>query len=157
MIVTFQGDTATATATISGGKVTGITITDVGSDYQSAPSAVTIAAPSGTGSLNLASGSVLVAADDEIVIPSAMYAVISTGEAVTYSDGGGTAPTGLVDGTVYFLIKSGTANKISLATTYANAVAGTKITYCWFIWWFCTYIYRWNCNCYCKSWFRSRW
>ena len=123
----FVGDTATATATISGGKVTGITITGVGSDYQSAPS-VTIAAPAGSGSLNLASGSVLVAADDEIVIPSAMYAVISTGEAVTYSDGGGTAPTGLVDGTVYFLIKSGTANKISLASTYANAVAGTKIT-----------------------------
>ena len=33
----FVGDTATATATISGGKVTGITITGVGSDYQSAP------------------------------------------------------------------------------------------------------------------------
>ena len=124
---TFQGTTATATATISGGKVTGYTITNVGSDYQSAPS-VTVAAPAGSGSLNLASGSVLVAADDEIVIPSAMCCIISTGEAVTYSDGGGTAPTGLVDGTVYFLIKSGTANKMSLASTYANAVAGTKIT-----------------------------
>ena len=123
----FVGDTATATATISGGKVTGFTITGVGSDYQSAPS-VTVAAPSGSGSLNLASGSVLVAADDEIVVPSAFYAVISTGEAVTYSDGGGTAPTGLVDGTVYFLIKSGTANKISVASTYDNAIAGTKIT-----------------------------
>tara|TARA_B100000989_G_C19525194_1_gene466443 strand:+ start:273 stop:1805 length:1533 start_codon:yes stop_codon:yes gene_type:complete len=123
----FVGDTATGTATISGGKVTGITVTGVGSDYQSAP-AVTVAAPAGSGSLNLASGSVLVAADDEIVIPSAMYAVITTGEAVTYSDGGGTAPTGLVDGTVYFLIKSGTANKMSVASTYANAVAGTKIT-----------------------------
>ena len=32
-----QGDTATATATVSGG-VTGITVTGVGSDYQSAPS-----------------------------------------------------------------------------------------------------------------------
>ena len=123
----FVGDTATGTATISGGKVTGITVTGVGSDYQSAPT-VTVAAPAGSGSLNLASGSVLVAADDEIVIPSAMYAVITTGEAVTYSDGGGTAPTGLVDGTVYFLIKSGTANKMSVASTYANAVAGTKIT-----------------------------
>ena len=38
----FVGDTATATATISGGKVTGFTITGVGSDYQSAPS-VTVA------------------------------------------------------------------------------------------------------------------
>ena len=124
---TFVGDTATASATVSGGKVTGVTVTNVGSDYQSAPS-VTIAAANGTGSLNLASGSVLIAADDEIVVSSGFYGVIATGEAVTYSDGGGTAPTGLVDTTVYFLIKSGTANKISLASTYANAVAGTKIT-----------------------------
>ena len=33
----FVGDTATATATVSGGVVTGITVTAVGSDYQSAP------------------------------------------------------------------------------------------------------------------------
>ena len=123
----FVGDTATATATVSGGKVTGVTVTAVGSDYQSAPT-VTVAAANGTGSLNLASGSVLIAADDEIVVSSGFYGVIATGEAVTYSDGGGTAPTGLVDTTVYFLIKSGTANRISLASTYANAVAGTKIT-----------------------------
>ena len=123
---TFQGTTATATATISGGKVTGYTITNVGSDYQSAPS-VTVAAPAGSGSLDLTDNTVLIVADDEIVIPSAMYAVISTGEAVTYAEGGSGAQADLTDGTVYFLIKSGTANKISLATTYANAVAGTKI------------------------------
>ena len=41
----FVGDTATATATVSGGVVTGITVTGVGSDYQSAP-AVTIVIPS---------------------------------------------------------------------------------------------------------------
>jgi len=123
---TFQGTTATATATISGGKVTGYTITNVGSDYQSAPS-VTVAAPAGSGSLDLTDNTVLIVADDEIVIPSAMYAVISTGEAVTYAQGGSGAQADLTDGTVYFLIKSGTANKISLATTYANAVAGTKI------------------------------
>ena len=45
----FVGDTATATATISGGKVTGITVTNVGSDYQTPT--VTVAAPTGTGSL----------------------------------------------------------------------------------------------------------
>ncbi len=124
---TFQGTTATATATTSGGKVTGYTITNVGSDYQSAPS-VTVAAPAGSGNLDLTDSAVLIVADDEIVIPSAMYAVISTGEAVTYAQGGSGAQADLTDGTVYFLIKSGTANKISLATTYANAVAGTKIT-----------------------------
>ena len=122
----FVGDTATATATISGGKVTGITITDIGSDYQSAPT-ITVAAPSGTGSLNLTSSSVLIVADDEIVVPAAFYAVIETGEAVTYAQGGSGAQADLTDGTVYYLIKSATANKISLATSAENAVAGTKI------------------------------
>ena len=122
----FVGDTATATATISGGKVTGITVTGVGSDYQSAPS-VTIAAPSGTGNLNLTSSSVLIVADDEIVVPAAFYAAISTGESVTYAQGGSGAQADLTDGTVYYLIKSATSNKISLATSAANALAGTKI------------------------------
>ena len=122
----FVGDTATATATISGGKVTGITITGVGSDYQSAPT-ITVAAPSGTGSLNLTSSSVLIVADDEIVVPAALYSVIETGEAVTYAQGGSGAQADLTDGTVYYLIKSATANKISLATSAENAVAGTKI------------------------------
>ena len=122
----FVGDTATATATISGGKVTGITVTGVGSDYQSAPS-VTIAAPSGTGNLDLTDNTVLIVADDEIVVPAAFYAAISTGEAVTYAQGGSGAQADLTDGTVYYLIKSGTANKISLATSAANALAGTKI------------------------------
>ena len=122
----FVGDTATATATISGGKVTGITVTGVGSDYQSAPS-VTIAAPSGTGNLDLTDNTVLIVADDEIVVPAAFYAAISTGESVTYAQGGSGAQADLTDGTVYYLIKSATSNKISLATSAANALAGTKI------------------------------
>ena len=124
---TLEGIQATATAAISGGKVTGYTLTNVGSDYQSAP-AVTVAAPTGSGSLDLTDSSVLIVADDEIVIPSAMYAVISTGEPVTYAQGGSGAQADLTNGTVYYLIKSGTANKISLATSHANALAGTKIT-----------------------------
>ena len=122
----FVGDTATATATISGGKVTGITVTGVGSDYQSAPS-VTVAAPGGTGSLNLTSSSVLITGTDEIVIPSALYAVLTTGDAMTYAEGGSGNQADLTDGTVYFAIKSGTSNRMKLATTYANAVAGTAI------------------------------
>ena len=123
---TFQGDTATATATVTTGAVTSVAVTAVGSDYQTLP-AVTIAAPTGSGSLNLTSSSVLIVADDEIVVPSAMYAAISTGEAVTYTQGGSGAQADLTTTTVYYLIKSATSNKISLATTYANAVAGTKI------------------------------
>ena len=123
----FVGDTATATATISGGKVTGITVTGVGSDYQTTPT-ITVAAPAGSGSLDLTDGAVNIVADDEIVIPAALYAVISTGEAVTYAQGAGGNHADLTDGTVYFLIKSGTANRISLAATHEDALAGTKIT-----------------------------
>jgi hypothetical protein len=123
---TLEGDTATATATVSAaGKVTGVSITAVGSDYQSVP-AVTIAAPA-TETLDLTDTSVAVLADDEIVVASAFYSKIETGDAVTYSKGsGGTAIAGVAEGTV-FLIKSGTANKISLATSEYKATTGDKI------------------------------
>ena len=124
---TLEGTQATATATISGGKVTGITVTNVGSDYQTLPT-ITVAAPGATGSLDLTNGSVNIVADDEIVIPSALYAVLTTGDAMTYAQGGSGNHADFTDGTVYFAIKSGTANKMSLATTYANAIAGTKVT-----------------------------
>ena len=123
---TFQGDTATATATVTTGAVTSVAVATVGSDYQSDP-VVTVAAPTGSGSLDLTSSSVLIVADDEIVVPSAMYAAISTGDAVTYTQGASGAQANLTTTTVYYLIKSGTSNKISLATSNANAVAGTKI------------------------------
>ena len=122
----FQGVLATATATISGGSVTGFTITNVGSNYQSVPD-VTIAAPVGSGNLDLTDAAVLIKADDEIVVPANFYAAITTGVAVTYTEGGSGAQTDLTTGTVYYLIKSGTANKISLATSYENAINGTKI------------------------------
>ena len=124
---TLEGIQATATATLAGGKVTGITVTNVGSDYQTLPS-ITVAAPGGTGSLDLTDGAVNIVADDEIVIPSALYAVLTTGDAMTYAQGGSGNHADLTDGTVFFAIKSGTANKMSLATTYANAIAGTKVT-----------------------------
>jgi len=123
---TLEGDTATATATVSAaGKVTGVSITAVGSDYQSVP-AVTIAAPA-TETLDLTDANVAILADDEIVVASAFYSKIETGDAVTYSKGsGGTAIAGVAEGTV-FLIKSGTANKISLATSEYKATTGDKI------------------------------
>ena len=122
---TLEGDTATATATVSAGKVTGVSITAVGSDYQSVP-AVTIAAPA-TETLDLTDASVAVLADDEIVVSSGFYGAIATGDKVTYSKGsGGTAIAGVAEGEV-FLIKSGTANKISLATSEYKATTGDKI------------------------------
>ena len=123
---TLEGDTATASATVSAaGKVTGVSITAVGSDYQSVP-AVTIAAPADE-TLDLTDANVAILADDEIVVASAFYSKIETGDKVTYSKGsGGTAIAGVTEGEV-FLIKSGTANKISLATSEYKATTGDKI------------------------------
>lgn len=51
---------------------------------------------------------------------------LSTGNKVTYADGGGTEVVGLTDVTDYYVIKVD-ANTIKLATTAANAYAGTAI------------------------------
>lgn len=49
-----------------------------------------------------------------------------TGDLVTYTDGGNTAITNLTDGAQYYVIKS-TNDVIKLATSSANATAGTAI------------------------------
>ena len=116
---TFVGDTATATATVSGGVVTGITVTGVGSDYQSAPD-VTIAAPTED---TFNAQSAVSTANDTITLSSHAF---NTGDAVTYSDKGGTVIAGLTDGGTFFIIKVD-ANTVKLATTASNAVAGTAI------------------------------
>lgn len=78
--------------------------------------------------LDLTDTAVLIDASDAIVVEPYVYDYLETGDAVTYSDGGGTAPTGLVDTTVYYVIKTATANQIQLASSEANALAGTEIT-----------------------------
>ena len=116
---TFVGDTATGTATVSGGVVTGVTVTNVGSDYQSTPS-VTIAAPAED---TFNAQSAVSTANDTITLSSHPF---NTGDAVTYSDKGGTVIAGLTDGGTFFIIKVD-ANTVKLATTEANAVNGTAI------------------------------
>ena len=86
---TLEGIQATATSTISGGVVTGFTITNVGSDYQTVP-AVTIAAPAEQ-TFNAASA----VAGAAITIAAHPYL---TGDKVTYSDKGGTKIAELTDG-----------------------------------------------------------
>lgn len=49
-----------------------------------------------------------------------------TGDKITYSNGGGTSITGLTSGNDYFIIKSDVDN-VKLATTFANAIAGTAV------------------------------
>ena len=69
------------------------------------------------------SGSNVDATDDEITISTHG---LNTGDSVVY-DAAGTALTGLTSATTYFVIYVD-ENTISLATTAANATAGTKIS-----------------------------
>ena len=124
---TFIGDTATATATLVVGKVSKIAIASVGSAYTSAPT-ITLAAPA-TETVDASDAAVCVLADNEFVVASAFYGCIATGDPVTYADGGGTAVTGLTTATLYYLIKSGTSNRVGLATTKNRAIAGTNISF----------------------------
>jgi len=48
----------------------------------------------------------------------------TTGDKITYTDGGGTSVGGLVDGGTYYVIRL-TSSTLKLATTYAFATAGT--------------------------------
>ena len=75
----------------------------------------------------MTSSSVLLTSTDEIVISSTEYAKIVTGDAVTYTQGSSGNQGNLTDGTTYYLIKSGTSNRMKLATSSANAFAGTAI------------------------------
>tara|TARA_B100001564_G_C20633155_1_gene668285 strand:- start:66 stop:1724 length:1659 start_codon:yes stop_codon:yes gene_type:complete len=125
-----DGVTATATAILGTGdnlgEVTRIDIAGAGSAYSSVPS-VSLAAPA-TETINLnAAGTAVDASADEITGSSGFYGAIKTGDKITYSSGTVAAPTGISNG-AYFLIKSGTSNKFSLASTRENALEGTKIS-----------------------------
>ena len=110
--VTFSGGggtSAAATAVISGGVVTGITVTNVGSAYTSAPT-VAIAIPRRT----------ILAANVTTATDTIAYTAhgLSAGDAVKYFHGGGTAATGLTNNTTYYVIASGlTANAFKVSAT----------------------------------------
>ena len=116
---TLEGIQATATATISGGRVATVTVTNVGSDYQSVP-AVTVAAPA---EQTFNAQSAVSTANDTITISGHL---LQTGDQVTYSDKGGTTLANLTDAGAHFVIRVN-ANTIKLATTAANAADGVAI------------------------------
>ena len=110
--VTFSGgagSSAAATATIAGGAVTVVTVTNVGSAYTSRPT-VAIAIPRRT--IPLAS---ITLATDTIAYTTHG---LSAGDTVKYFHGGGTAATGLTNNTTYYVIASGlTANAFKVSAT----------------------------------------
>jgi hypothetical protein len=94
--VTFSGgagSNAAATATIAGGVVTAITVTNTGTGYTSAPT-VTIAKPARiipTSGVNTSTETITYATHG-----------LTAGEEIKYYHGGGTALAGLTNGTSYY-------------------------------------------------------
>ena len=113
--VTFSGgggSSAAATATISGGVVTAITVTNTGTSYTSVPT-VTIAKPARiipTSGITLTSDTIAYTA----------HGLVAE-EAVKYYNGGSTSATGLTSATTYYVATAGrTANAFEV-----KAAAGT--------------------------------
>jgi len=110
--VTFSGgggSSAAATASISGGAVSAITVTNVGSAYTSAPT-VAIAKPR-----RVIPTSGITTATDTIAYTA--HGLVAD-EEVKYNNGGGTSATGLTSGTTYYVIASGlTANAFKVSAT----------------------------------------
>jgi len=70
---------------------------------------------------------IITVADDTITLPSSGdFNALSTGDMVTYSDGGGggVAIDGLTTAKSYYVVKA-VSPKIKLASSYANAMAAT--------------------------------
>ena len=113
------GTQAQATASISAGKVTLISINDAGNGYTSAP-LVTIANPKITFDA---------AADVNDVTELITYTghKFITGDEVVYSDGGGTAIGGLTDGNTYYIIKVD-ADTFRLAASEVDSGTNTYIS-----------------------------
>ena len=106
---TFTGDTATGTATISGGLVTAVAVTDSGSAYTSAPTVV-VDKPRRT----IPTSGITTATDTIAYTTHGL----SLADVLVYNNGGGTSATGLTSGTTYYVISSGlTADAFKVSAT----------------------------------------
>jgi len=111
-----SGVQATAVASVSGGKVSIITMTEKGSGYITPPP-VTIAAPKFTFNAGTA------VTDASHTIEYNTHRLV-TGDAVVYNNGGGTSVVNLTSGNTYYIVKIDT-NTIQLASSLVNAQNGT--------------------------------
>lgn len=123
------GSGAAATATITNGVVTAVTVTNNGSSYETAPT-VTIQVPV----LTTPIANIVTATD---VVTYTGHGQLA-GAALTYNNGGGTSATGLTSGTTYYVATAGrTANAFrlkpantsgTLAATVAVSGTGGQFT-----------------------------
>lgn len=109
------GADAEATATISDGVVTAITVTDNGSSYETAPT-VSLQVPRRT----VPTSAVTIA---EEKFTYATHGLVS-GEEIKYYHNGGTAVTGLVNGTSYFVSALGFTTGLFRLAASESAAAG---------------------------------
>lgn len=117
---TLTGDTATVTATISGGAVTALTVTDVGSGYTGAVPAVTIEKPT----ITIPTSGVDTTSEQITYTAHALQEA----EIVRYQDGGGTALAGLTDNTQYYVSTIGLGADTFRLATSAVLAAGSTLT-----------------------------
>jgi hypothetical protein len=116
--VTFSGGggtSAAATASISGGAVSAVAITNVGADYTSAPT-VSIAKPKRT----IPTSGVTIATEQITYTTHGLVAA----ESVKYFHGGSTAITGLTNDTAYYVSALGLAADTFRLAASAGAAAG---------------------------------
>ena len=113
------GSSAAATASISGGAVSAITVTNVGSAYTSAPT-ISVDVPRRT----IPTSGVAIATEQ---ITYATHGLVAA-DPVKYYHGGGTAITGLTNNTGYFVSALGlAANTFRLAASAAAAAGRTAL------------------------------
>lgn len=123
--VTFSGgggSSAAATASISGGAVTAIAITNTGSSYETVPD-VTIA----KARVTIPTSGVTTSTDTIAYTGHGLAA----GDRLVYNNGGGTSATGLTSGTSYYVATAGrTANafKVKAATTSGTLAATVAVS-----------------------------
>ena len=105
---TLEGIQAVAAATVSGGEVTGITVSNVGSDYQAVPS-ITVEVPK----MTIPTSAVNAGTN---VITFTGHGLSDTDQ-ITYNQvGGGTLMTNVTDGQTVF-VRDKTANTFKIAAT----------------------------------------
>ena len=134
------GDDASSASTIQTTLVNELARVAVDSKTASGVNSTFVATfPAGTGTGNIVeasitntSGASVISFDGDTAVDDGGDTItyvahgFVTGDLVTYTDGGNTAITNLTDGAQYYVIKS-TNDVIKLATSSANASAGTAI------------------------------
>ncbi|MER8941369.1 hypothetical protein NKH82_17940 [Mesorhizobium sp. M0915] len=85
-------------------------------------------AGTGTLTVRLAKTAVPVRSGNSVNVTPTLYEILRTGDPIIFKSTGGSPPAPLVADTVYYAIRSATYSFVQVATSVANARAGTAIT-----------------------------